>query len=350
LKERLAAPTGLAAARSARRRVRVTRGITHDKEQHRMRLNGTKTADQLHGTAQDDVIRGLAGDDLITGEGGSDSLSGGDGNDQLYGGASSYYGGYSMPVAASSTPALVSPAVAAGDTLDGGAGNDYLFGGDGADRLLGGDGDDYLNSSTYYWIDPSSSALGDDTLEGGAGNDQLSAGEGDDQLDGGSGADGLYGAGGGDKLLGGAGADTLSGGWGADTLNGGAGDDNYYSDHDGAADVLVFQAFSRGNFGHDQVSGFEAGADQLRFTGYTEAGLAVPVQTTTYEYESWGGYWDEYGNYYDSPVLSYSTEWRFEFKDGSRATVSFTDAAGHRDEGGAVVGTAPVVGQDYAFT
>jgi hypothetical protein len=97
------------------------------------------------------------------------------------------------------------------------------------------------------------------------------------------------------------------------------------------------------------VSGFDAGADQLRFAGYTAADLAAPVQATTYEYEYWDGYWDEYGNYYGDISYSYSTEWRFEFEDGSRATVSFTDANGHRDEGGAVVGTAPVSGQDYAF-
>ena len=43
------------------------------------------------------------------------------------------------------------------------------------------------------------------------------------------------------------------------------------------------------------------------------------------------------------------TRWVYDFQDGSRATVSFTDPNGHRDEGGAVAGTAPVAGQDYAF-
>jgi Ca2+-binding RTX toxin-like protein len=270
----------------------------HHKEQHRMRLRGTNDADQLHGAARDDTITGRGGDDLITGEGGGDRLLGGGGNDQL-----------------------------------------------------SGDGLAWSSSSASM-----PGAAGDDTLDGGAGADQLYGGEGDD------------------LLLGGAGGDNLYGGAGEDTYEGGTGDDWYVDDADnyaypvpvpapapGApaaadlvatsplpppwppssappdADAFVFEAVGRGNFGHDQVSGFDPGADQLRFAGYTEADLASPVQTTVTNFS-----WDP-----DNP--SYVTEWRFDFEDGSRVTVSFNDAGAHLDESGVLAGTAPVAGQDYVF-
>ena len=53
--------------------------------------------------------------------------------------------------------------------------------------------------------------------------------------------------------------------------------------------------------------------------------------------------------YWGPDTPSYVTEWRFDFEDGSRVTVSFNDAGAHSDEGGVLVGTAPVAGQGYVF-
>ena len=176
---------------------------------------------------------------------------------------------------------------------------------------------------------------GTDTLEGGAGADSLIGDAADDLLDGGADTDYLFGAAGDDLLLGGAGRDSLNGGWGSDTLDGGAGDDSFTADGDGAGDVFRFEApKGGGGFGHDLVSGFEPGGDQIRFAGYTEADLAGPVQTTTIDF-SW--------NYY------MSTEWHFEFRDGSHLTVSFQDQGAHNDDSGTLAGTAPVAGQTYVF-
>jgi Ca2+-binding RTX toxin-like protein len=88
------------------------------------------------GTDQSDILSSVAGpffpvDDQLYGLGGDDSLFGRSGNDYL----------------------------------DGGAGNDYLDGGPGVDRLFGGAGDDRLNGDASA-----------DFLNGGAGNDYLIGG------------------------------------------------------------------------------------------------------------------------------------------------------------------------------
>jgi Ca2+-binding RTX toxin-like protein len=254
-----------------------------------MRLRGTKVEDQLHGGTKDDVIKGLDGNDLITGGGGSDHLSGGEGGDVLH-------------------------------------------------------GDD---DTSTYWYPPAmmmAGIAGDDTLDGGNGADVLSGGDGNDLLDGG------------------AGGDNLSGGGGSDTYRGGAGDDQYsdqnyyvgpyYAEPPGGPiapklaslppplsgpdtpdkDMFVFEApkGAAGGFGHDQVSGFDLGKDEMRFVGYAEADLAQPVQTVTDP--SW-----------DPSYPSTSWHWRFDFQDGSRIIVSLYD------ETGALVGNEPVAGQDYVF-
>jgi Ca2+-binding RTX toxin-like protein len=255
-----------------------------------MRLKGTKAADQLHGAVKDDVISGLGGDDQITGEGGSDQILGGAGNDNLSGDGVAW-----------AYPSMPTPGIAGDDTLDGGAGADYLFGGSGDDLLIGGTG-----------------------------------------------------------------ADQLTGGAGSDTYKGGTGDD-YYNDDDyaypvpaptptaalvppdgGVApdvgpvgepldhDLFVFaMPKGAGGFGHDQISGFDLGSDQIRFVGYTEADLVGSVQTVT----DWS--WDP--NYYGS----YSSHWQFDFQDGSRVTVSLYDST--YDESGMPIGTEPVAGRDYVF-
>ena len=279
-----------------------------------MRLRGTNDADQLHGAARDATVSGLGGGDLLTGEGGADRLLGGGGDDQLYGDGLPWL-----------SPPASMPGAAGDDTLDGGAGADALHGGEGDDLLLGGAGGDYLS--------------------GGAGADTYQGGTGDDQYDDDAGNYAPYPVPAPPPAP--AAADAGAGAPAAELSM--IPPPWPPSSAPPDADAFVFEAIAQGNFRHDQVSGFDPGADQLRFAGYTEADLAAPAQATTYEYEYWDYSYDEHGNYYEFTVLAYSTEWRFEFDDGSRATVSFTDAGGHRDEGGAVVGTAPVAGQDYAF-
>jgi len=192
-------------------------------------------------------------------------------------------------------------------------------------------------------------AAQNDTITGLGGDDRITGEGGGDQLLGGDGDDHLSGAVGDDTLDGAAGADNLDGGAGSDTYNGGAGDDLHRDETYDAqgrpvtepldVDVFVFEAPDKGaaggGFGHDRVLGFDPGADQLRFAGYTAADLAGPVQVTV-------------GGFVWAPN-AHVTEWRFEFKDGSRVSVWFDDVGAHQGAGGVLVGTAPVAGQDYAF-
>jgi Ca2+-binding RTX toxin-like protein len=109
---------------------------------------------------------------------------------------------------------------------------------------------------------------GDDDAHGGAGDDTLLGRGGNDHLDGGDGADILLGGDGHDTLLGGNGQDLLRGGAGDDQIAGGAGDDLLFGD--AGADTFIF------NGGHDVVTDFEQGIDQITldatlWTGLTSA-------------------------------------------------------------------------------
>ncbi len=162
------------------------------------------------------TVDGGAGDDTITGGAGADTLIGGQGEDVIVGGngGDALHGGAGIDTLHGER---------GNDTLDGGAGNDIVTGGFGRDELAGGGGDDELVGGG-----------GDDTLDGGFGHDYLSGqwgddvivgGDGDDELVGGSGDDHLSGERGTDTVRGGAGDDTISGGDGNDSLWGNAGDD-----------------------------------------------------------------------------------------------------------------------------
>jgi len=230
------------------------------------------------------------------------------------------------------------------DLIRGLQGDDLITGGDRSDRLLGGRGNDRIfGDGADLWFYSATAAPGDDTLDGGAGADQLFGGYRNDLLIGGAGFDSLVAGEGNDLLLGGGGADSLSGGRGADTLKGGCGDDWYNADdgedYDQDIDVLVFEApGGRAGFGHDQVAGFEPGSGQLRFVGYSEADLAEPIHTVT----------DLVENLYDHILYLVKWHWEFDFKDGSRVSVSLHDAV--RDTSGvAPTGIPPVAGQDYVF-
>ena len=110
--------------------------------------------------------------------------------------------GVSVDLGSGTTPATVSEAWAAGDTLTN------------INNVIGSEADDTLAGNNQ-----------DNILSGGAGADTLTGGEGADTLTGGEGADTLTGGEGADTLTGGEGADTLTGGEGEDTLTGGAGED-----------------------------------------------------------------------------------------------------------------------------
>jgi len=180
-------------------------------------LRGNDGDDEIHGGRGADELRGNDGDDLLDGDGGDDTLRGGDGNDRL----------------------------------EGGRGDDLLKGQDGDDHLLGGHGDDDLRGS--HGDDLLDGCKGDDMLDGGNGADVLLGEHGEDVLDGGNGEDTLHGGRGDDILHGGRNSDILIGGRGDDTLTGGK-----------HADLFQFG----GRFGHDTITDFKQGEDQLAFDGF----------------------------------------------------------------------------------
>jgi trimeric autotransporter adhesin len=207
--------------------------------------------------------------------------------------------------------------LAAGDYIDGGAGDDFIIAGSGRDTLFGGDGNDFIRGSqaagyslgvnqdisllyphiidgtawgvldlgngaylplnwTYAAIPPEVIATdAPNYIDGGAGNDDIDAGGNADFARGGTGDDKIRGAGNDDTLLGDDGADiiygdgfdngqtaievTLLSQHGADFIDGGSGNDFLYGQ--GGADTVY------GGLGSDQLVGDDpdtgAGDDYL---------------------------------------------------------------------------------------
>ncbi|MDM0024029.1 peroxidase family protein [Variovorax saccharolyticus] len=116
---------------------------------------------------------------------------------------------------------------AAGQTLNGNAGQDWILGGG-----------------------------GDDTLNGNAEDDILDGGEGADSVNGGAGSDTMMGGAGNDAMNGGADADTMTGGANNDTMTGAAGDDRFVATVSDGNDAYTGAA---GNDTYD-LSGTAAGA------------------------------------------------------------------------------------------
>ena len=268
-------------------------------------VSGNNGNDTITGSAFDDRLNGNAGNDTIFGGDGNDIISGGADIDVLDGGA----GDRDILFSNGTTGVFVNLQVNSasggdltGDTfknfegvigtnhndnlvgntganiLIGGFGADRLNGSGGADSLFGNDGDDDITFDQAdldggvvdagNGIDTvrASGAVGDDenfvdmaalNAERFFGSSQddfvFSSGSATVTLNGNNGDDYIGGGSGDDRLNGNAGEDILVGGAGNDKMNGGSGGDS-------------FQFLSFGDFGNDDINGFEGGGvDSLFF-------------------------------------------------------------------------------------
>ena len=142
--------------------------------------------------------------------------------------------------------------MAGNDTVNGDAGNDNLNGNTGNDSVFGGDGDDTVRGGQDN--DSVFGDAGNDWVTGELGNDQVFGGLGIDTLRGGQGDDIVNGEDGDDYILGDRGNDTLTGGSGADDF-----------------------IFEQGKEGHDLVTDFVQGVDDLAF----DVDLLGPINAPT---------------------------------------------------------------------
>lgn len=212
----------------------------------------------------------------LTGTGGTDVLEVRENPGQLYG-LTTYIRNVQL------TDVATGEAVAADDTLLGGAGSDTLYGDEGSDVLDGGTGFDsasyqsstaavsvdlgagtadggYATGDTLVSIEKLYGSAFDDTLAGNDARNFLKGGDGNDAIDGAGGHDVLYGEGGNDTINGGDGNERIYGGDGDDVAYGGAGFDRFY-----------------GDAGADAYDGGD-GVDRV---DYTDAATGVSVNFTT---------------------------------------------------------------------
>ncbi|HLO98940.1 MAG TPA: hypothetical protein VK171_10130 [Fimbriimonas sp.] len=227
-------------------------------------LRGSPHNDTLLGATASDYLFGGSGDDHVVGGEGFDTISGGSGSDTLFGGSDI-------------------------DELWGDEGDDFIMPNGGADRVFGGVGRDTLSFEDYssgvsVWVDAGvlESEGGDvrfsgiEAFIGTSNSDLFDASDQNAEFFGGDGNDVFRSLVGGSHVaLGGLGNDTffffygsgdLSGGPGNDTffsyqsgnrLFGGEGDDVFYAH--GSSDEFVY----RGNFGCDEIYGFNGNIDSL---------------------------------------------------------------------------------------
>lgn len=158
---------------------------------------------------------------------------------------------------------------AAGQNIQGSAGNDVISSGGGSDVVSAGDGDDKVSGGANK-----------DLLKGGAGNDVMNGDSSNDILLGGAGDDYLFGGAQDDSLVGGTGSDHLIGGEDDDKLY--LGTTNSNGSYDGVQDWVYFAE----NDGKDQVFGFEAGLDTLVLTEGTDYTLSSDGISTFLTYGS----------------------------------------------------------------
>ena len=142
------------------------------------------------------------------------------------------------------------------------------MGGSGADVLNGGDGIDtlsYAGSSRGVQVDLATSTVssGDATGDKISGFESIKGSDLDDQLRGSEASNAIYGGFGDDIIEARGGRDLVSGGVGNDTLTGG-------KDADIFEFTLANMSTPFGSFGpgHDRVTDFVVGSDQLRLQSY----------------------------------------------------------------------------------
>ena len=278
--------------------------VEPDPETYAGVLYGEGTEDHhMVGSVDADSIYAGDGVDWIEAGLGRDRVMGRAGNDFLFASV------WRDPATGAAAPAADD---AAGDLLDGGAGDDLIVGEAGADLVFGGSGSDVIHgdagddlifgdgtgggngdwsvtrdvtlnpdgswnfTSTLTGVAMDIDGDGDaDVILAGAGADFVHGMEGNDFIDGGEGNDALWGGNGADTLLGGDGDDHLMGGHTmilnadgtqgyttvidpedvGDLIDGGAGDDRIYGN--AGDDTLV------GGSGDDVIQGND-GNDSLR--------------------------------------------------------------------------------------
>lgn len=270
-------------------------------------LLGGKGVDKLYGGDGDDALDGGAGNDRLFGDDGNDQLLGGSGDDKLNGGAGSddLGGGEGNDTILGKGGGDFVDAGDGDDHIEGNGGSDFIITGSGNDTVLGGKGDDFVETDLagakdidagggYDWItvfadgpfapgdvlrfDMNTGVHGvdgdtanqsmivgaeaydllgdiDAVLTGDAGDNELGGGGGNDTIKGGDGGDTLFGSEGDDELRGKSGRDAIYGDGGDDTMFGGKGADEFH--------------FTQGvvSAGHDTISDFESGVDEIIISG-----------------------------------------------------------------------------------
>ncbi|MGB8813993.1 MAG: hypothetical protein WCC57_12500 [Paracoccaceae bacterium] len=163
---------------------------------------------------------------------------------------------------------------AAGDTLNGGAGNDRLYGQAGNDLLIGGLGIDVidggLGSDTASYAEKTGNLVA--VLAGAATSRVFVNGVAEDFL---TGIENLAGGTGNDRFTGDALANYLRGGAGNDTLNGAGGHDALRGD--AGADVFVFSAALSTALNVDTIADFTHLQDDIGLLAARFAGLGASV-------------------------------------------------------------------------
>ena len=208
----------------------------------------------------DSMIVGTDGDDIILAGSGLDTVEGGAGDDLIKLGLENI------------------PRTSGEEIADGGLGNDTIVGSDVGDRLDGSGGfDDIAGLAGDDSISGGNKA---DILRGGSGRDKMFGGKHDDTMRGGRDEDTVHGESGNDLLFGNQGNDAVIGDLGHDTLWGGEGDD--YMLGGNGQDRLIGEAgddlmsgglkvdefwFTKPDWGHDQITDFQDGAELLRMVG-----------------------------------------------------------------------------------
>ncbi len=257
-------------------------------------IEGSGFGDTIVGADSTDFIKGLNGDDSLVGGVGADFLFGGGGRDTLDGGAdfdvASYAGETSAVLvdlgAGSSAGSDVLRNIekvvlssrndtlfgnAAGNIVDGDAGDDVIATKGGDDTIIGNAGADVINGgagadavSYAQTLDAVIINLGTGFAGGAAVGDvhvsieNLFGSEADDSLTGDDANNRLDGAAGSDRLEGGVGDDTLKGSYGDDYIDGGSGVDvaDYTGETFGVV-VRLFDGTAAGGALGDTIVGVE---------------------------------------------------------------------------------------------